>query len=53
MMAEELRDVSDDPDDDGVKKAQEEEWLEREQDAKEAKCEAELRAEQEAAVVAR
>ena len=52
MIAEELRDVFDDPDDEGVKEAQEEEQLEREQDAEEAKHEAELRTEQESAVVA-
>ena len=53
MMAKELRDIFDHPDDDRVKEAEEEECLEREQDAEEVKCEAEVRAEQEAAHVAR
>ena len=53
MMAKELRDAFYDLDDDGVKAAEEEEFLEREQDAEEAKHKAEVRAEQEAADVAR
>ena len=48
MMAKELRDAFDDPDDDGVKETEEKECLEREQNAEEAKHEAEVRAEQEA-----
>ena len=44
-MAKELRDDFDHPDDDRVKEAEEEECLEREQDAEEAKCEADVSAE--------
>ena len=53
MMAEELRDVFDPPDDDGVEEAEEEQCLEMEQDAEVVQHEAEVRAEQEAEDVAR
>ena len=52
MMAKELRDVFDHPNDDKVKEAEEEQCLEMEQDAEEAQHEAEVRTEQEAADVA-
>ena len=52
-IANELRDIFDDPYDNGVKEAEEDKSLEREQEAEEARCEAELRAEQETADVAR
>ena len=52
-IADELRDIFDDPDDNGVKEVEEEESLEREWDAEEAGHEAELRVEQDTADVAR